>query len=1587
MDKPAPIHLEGAREHNLAGVSLDLAPFTWTAVCGPSGSGKSSLVFDTLVKAAEARFLGSLSARARTFFGKLGRPKVDALVGLPPAIAIGEKATTPSARSTVGTLTGCLDLLRLAFAREASDPGGEELTRSHFSFNHPLGACEACRGLGLEDRVDPELIVADPRKSLRAGALVPTLKNGYTVYSQVTLEVMDTICRAHGFDVDTPWEALSDEQRNVVLYGTRALKVPFGKHSIESRLKWEGITARPREEGYYRGLVPVIEETLKRNRNANILRFVRSAPCSVCAGTRLARAGREALLGDRTLPALLAIPAAGLVAALEALPPGPVWLALRPELAARIKRLERLGLGHLTLARSSTSLSGGEAQRVRLAAQVGTELSGLLFALDEPTLGLHPESQAGMTSVLEELLERGNTLITVEHDPDMVRHADRVISLGPGAGVDGGRVVADEGAIGGPRARDPLGPPPTCKLDKRRGTGTLTLVGARLHNLQAARLELRLGALNVIAGPSGAGKSSLLFGTLLPALTSKPGGPYERLEWSGELPRAGRIQAADARPIGKTPRSTPATWCGLFDLVRKAFAQTEAAKQRGLSASHFSFNNKHARCATCEGLGVTRVGLHLFEDVELECEACAGQRFEGELLGVRLPGKDADLNIAEVLALSFDEAHAFFAEDATITRLTGAMRTLGLGHLTLGQPSGTLSRGEAQRIKLGTLLGAKRSGGAPSIVLLDEPDRGLAPSDVTALVLALDALVDAGHTVAAISHHRHLWAAADQLVEVRDGRTRHGIEPGTERLSQRAPARPPAAPPAALELRGVTTGNLQSVDVDFPRGKLSVIEGVSGSGKTSLVFGTLAAEASRRFAESLPFQVRRFMRRLPSAALESARGLTPTLALRQASTAPTGRSTVATLTEIGPLLRLIFARAGLLDGQPSALSASHYSTERSAGACASCSGRATIQRCSPALLVTHPERPLLAAKGRGAMAGTRPGRFFTEPDGKATATFIEAAHRAGAGSHEALRETLASTPWKELPSSLQGLALHGSGATQLKVRWRLEGKAEGKQSHDFEGTWDGLCALTLREAKVRARAKAAAEWAAPLEATPCPTCDGTGLKEDARRTTVLGQTLPALLARPLGELTTALPPHGPVLEALAPELHARLAELIALGLGHLALGRPCATLSAGELKRTRLAAVLRSGTSGITLALDEPDAGLHERDVSHLMQRLSAFAAEGNTIVLVSHRPSVQQAAEHRILLGPGAGDAGGRVLPAPAQVAFQGRTASRARPPVPMMRLTGAHAHNLKDVDVELPVRGLVAVTGVSGSGKSSLVFDVLGPSLRAEAPVECQDLEVPGGSAHFRSVIDGRTSHSSDRCALEVLGLTNELAKLFTHEAPELGAAAFKLKGPKGRCPACHGTGIERVAMDFAPDLDLSCPACEGRRFRPEVLAIKWQGKSIDAWLDSPATKLTAALAELANAPSKLNQALGALVRVALGHVQLGRPLSALSGGEAARLELAVALTAGTSPRVYLFDEPARGLAESDLARITEVLRTLAGEGDLVIATEHRLSLIRAADWVIDLGPEGGPHGGRLVEAGPPGSLAAGHTARALAESKVIG
>ncbi|MFT7464744.1 MAG: excinuclease ABC subunit A, partial [Pseudohongiellaceae bacterium] len=1110
------------------------------------------------------------------------------------------------------------------------------------------------------------------------------------------------------------------------------------------------------------------------------------------------------------------------------------------------------------------------------------------------------------------------------------------------------------------------------KAAPRQGRGLVTLRGATLHNLQHAQIAVGLGTFHVLVGASGAGKSSLLFGTLLPALQGLPGGAFDALEGAP----AGGVQAVDARPIGRTPRSTPATWSGLFDVVRKRFAAEPLARELGFGPGRFSYNNKEGRCAACEGLGFQRVGLHLLEDLELICPVCAGGRYAAETLAVTLRGS----TVADVLAMTVSEARQLFADDPPLHEMFQAMEDLGLGYLCLGHSANKLSRGEGQRVKLATLLGQQSA--EPSFVLLDEPDRGLHPNDVQLLLAAIDALVDKGHTVVAISHHRHVWAAADAVTELLDGHAQLANDLELAPLSNNRGQRAAAALPPCIRLEGVSTHNLAAIDVEIPHEKLTVIAGVSGSGKSSLAYGTLAAEAWRRYAESLPFQVRRFMRRMPRAQLSGASGLGPTLSLRPGQARAGSRSTVATQSELGPILRLLWSRAGTVNGQPCGFTAGHFSTEQPLGACLPCEGRGVIARCDRSRLVSHPERAL----ADGAMGGSRPGKFFTERGGQYLAT-LQAALQENVGETVDL-----SRPWSELAPEVQAIALQGTGDTEYAVRWSYQ-RGQRAGEHRFEGPWQGFLHLVEREAQRRAGSKAAAEWRAPLTDVACLRCAGAGLRQEIAEVVVGGLdsqlTLQTLLSLPLRDVTDALgqaqlnSPHAAILGALLPGLSARLDDLLALGLGHLSLGRQSSTLSDGELQRTRLASVIRAGLSGVTVVLDEPGTGLHSKDVAGLLTLLRQLVRDGNTVVVVSHRPEVLRGADHMIELGPGPGADGGRVVGcgAPGQLlagdgptarAFRRAAALQRNPSSPWQRaerieVFGACANNLQHIDVALPASGFVCVSGVSGSGKSSLIFDVIESSARAGAPVHCTTLRRVGDAGAsvswaldgFKNVVSSRRP-SGSHTVLSAMGLLAPMQTLFFAASHDKGLrkASFSFLSPAGRCEVCKGSGRESIAMDFQADLALTCPGCGGGRYGPEVLDVLWSEMNVVAFLARPIAELRELMP-----PGKLSAGLQALVDVGLGYLHLGRRSAELSAGERQRVSLAAGLAGSLSPTLYLLDEPATGLHESDLVRLVEVFRKLTAQGDLIVAAEHRTSLIAAADCEIELGPGSAAAGGRVV------------------------
>jgi excinuclease ABC subunit A len=1587
------IVVRGAREHNLKGIDLEIPRGRLTVITGVSGSGKSSLAFDTIFREGQRRFLETLPSFSRQFAGGLSRPAVTSVDGIGPAVAVGQRMSLTNPRSTVGTMTEVWDLLRLLYARLGAAPDGVRPTRGLFSFNGE-GACPACQGLGVEDRLDPDLLVADGGKTLREGALRVSTPNGYLMYSQVTLQVLDDVLRAHGGSVDVPWNDLAEPVRRVVLHGSTLLRVPYGKHPLESRLRWTGITARPRQEGFYRGLIPIMEEILRGKRNDSILRFVRTAPCAACEGARLSPEALSVTWRGRGIAELGAMTASDLDRLFAAIPSGDAVLEpIREEVRARCTLMGELGLGYLTFDRPAPTLSLGEAQRLRLASLASGELRGLVVVLDEPSAGLHPEDVRRLLRVLRRLRDQGQTVVAVEHDADLARSADWLIDLGPGPGKAGGELLWS----GPPSAllasdldtptrrwlsRRPEAPPP----GPRRGEGSVRIEHLSRHNLKDVSVEIGRRALNVVSGVSGAGKTSLL---------------EECVDRIREQELFQRIVTVDAAPIGRTPRSNPATYSGAFDLIRDLFAATPEARARGLGKGHFTFNTAGGRCEGCEGAGVIEVGMRHLGSVNLTCEACEGRRFHADVLSVPWRGR----NIAEVLEGSIHEAADLFSSHPRLARILGALVDCGLAYLPLGQPATTLSGGEAQRVKLATELA--RAGKGDSLIALDEPSTGLHGADVDVLLEAWDRLIRAGHTLLVADNDPAVVRAADLRIALGPG---SGPEGGRivavdapvafpDGLEDPRAGIPDAGDPP-MELRGVTTHNLRSLDVSIPSRGVTVVTGPSGSGKSSLVFDTLLAEAQARFNDLVSPWARRFLPRRGGAELASARGLQAAVAVPQRAGRRNPRSRVGTLTELDELARMLFSRAGErpcpacgrmfsrdrcgCGAAHAPLWASAFSPNSEAGACPHCKGLGFVQLCDPSRLVSRPDLALDA----GAMGGTRFGAYLGEPDGR----FVATLRTAGA----ALGMDLAK-PWNQLLAQEREVAMRGAGDRLFDVEWRYRrGRSEGV--HRLAEPWVGFATLVDREyERVHLKTGPDSEGEA-LEALlrdqPCPRCAGERLRPEPRAVTVAGVRFPQLMAMTFDEAHAWFAGlEREVLTAgLVDDILRRLQALRDAGLGYLSADREIATLSGGEAQRVRLASTLGGGLTGVTYVLDEPTRGLHPRDTARLGGVLRRVADAGNAVVVVEHDADLIALADHVIRLGPGAGPEGGRLVAgAPSSLCTAGR---RSHPPdtgipfVPGVALRGADLHNLRGLDVTFPAGALTVVTGVSGSGKSTLVRDVLGASLLARAPVGCAEVRLCEPLDDVLTLEQAVAVAGGAQSTVATLTRVAEPLRRRFAATPEAKARGLKAKhfstaSPGGRCEACEGRGVVTVAMDLLPDVTVGCEVCRGRRFRPEVLECRLAERSIADLLDASVAEVSTLLA--GDAP--IARPLRDLCDVGLGYLGLGQESRALSTGELQRLRLAGLTSARSGRRVaILLDEPTSGLGSDDVDRLAGALRALARSGHLVVAVEHHLDLVAAADWVIDLGPEGGPGGGRIVAQCRPRELvdvAASHTGRALAEA----
>ena len=1894
-----PISIRGARVHNLREVNLDLPKDQFIVFTGVSGSGKSSLAFDTLYAEGQRRYIESLSSYARQFMGQLEKPDVDYIGGLSPSISIEQKSAARNPRSTVGTITEIYDFLRVLFARvgtahctQCDRPIGAqtreeilarilalpERSRIHvlapvargqkgeyrdlfedmrkqgyvrarvdgrvvemtenlqlerhmkhdvevvidrlvvkddirsrlaeaveqalelgegtlivgtegqkdlllsanyacaecglsfdepapqlFSFNNPQGMCPTCLGLGTKIELSPDRMVVEPKKSILGGAIHSEVfrKNRWMVH------IYEGVAQHLGFSLRRPWEKLKPEHRDAFLYGTGDTHIDF---------VWAG---QHHHGGRFEGIIPMQMRKygqVGERKRRKMEQLMDVMVCPDCGGQRLCAQARAIRIGGLNLPKVCGMTVDRAIAFFHGLELTPTQQTIGDdalkEIRSRLGFLLNVGLHYLTLDRQAPTLSGGEAQRIRMASQIGSGLVGVTYILDEPSIGLHARDNGRLLDTLKELRDRGNTVVVVEHDEETMRAADHIIDFGPGPGVLGGHVVTEGPAavicdepesITGKYLTGELEIPIPEERRKVGRKGWLTISGARHNNLKSITVKIPLQALTVVTGVSGSGKSSLVSDVLKEALLRDLNGAktfpgaHRSIRGKEKLEKAIDI---DQSPIGRTPRSNPATYVGVLGPIRDLFASLPESRVRGYPKGRFSFNVQGGRCEACDGHGANKLEMDFLADIWVVCPVCNGKRFNRETLQVRFKGK----NIADVLDMDVQEALEHFENIPRIRSMLEIMNDVGLGYMKLGQSSTTLSGGEAQRIKLGEQLVRPSKGG--TLFILDEPTTGLHFADVEKLLNVLQRFVDHGDTVVVVEHNLEVVKCADHVIDLGPEGGEEGgevVATGTpeevarvahsytgqvlapvlarsgvrgQRAEDRSQVaggrgqraatergveeRAPAPRMTDIVILGARQHNLKDLALKIPREKLTVFSGVSGSGKTSLALDTIYAEGQRRYVESLSAYARQFLSQMPKPKLESISGLSPAIAIDQKAPSKNPRSTVGTVTEIYEYLRILWSRLGrpychecgaevstqtsgqivdrvltlpegtriylLAPVEPrdsedheallKRLNRDGYARARVDGEVVELGTDIQIDRrrkhrievLLDRLTVNEGVSSRLAGSVEAALDLGSGVLVVHRPDTEEDIPFSQfrACQECGASFEDLSPRNFAfNTPlgWCEaceglgvqrgahptaiVPNSrkslkegaiaawgpLNGGALGGIiGALARHLGFGLETpfadlRPEHRQAllYGLDEEWiPGPNGLSFQYRGVfptvdwctRHSWQFRRQLSHLVGDVACHECKGARVRPDAAAVRFQECTLPQFCGLPIGDAhdffrTLDLTDRdrriaGEVLR----EITNRLRFLVDVGLEYLTLDRPAPSLSGGESQRIRLASQIGSGLTGVLYVLDEPTIGLHPRDNHRLLDALEKLRDLGNSLIVVEHDRETLERADHILDFGPGAGVNGGTVVAqgSPGQVRRRKKSvtgqyladtlsidvpSNRRRSGEEFLEVIGARHNNLKNIEARFPLGCFICVTGVSGSGKSSLVFDILHKQLAKDlhrARTVAGEHDEIRGLNHVDKVIciDQTPIGFSPRSdPATYVGVWDEIRQLYAalpdSKVRGYTPRRFSYNQGGGRCETCHGYGSKLIEMHFLPDVWVECDTCHGARYNLETLGVKFKGKSI---ADVLRMTVAEALELFRNIP-RIRRYLQTLYDVGLDYVRLGQSAPTLSGGEAQRVKLASELARPSTGRtIYLLDEPTTGLHFADIRKLLAVLNRLVDGGNTAVVIEHNLDVIKTSDWIIDLGPEGGDGGGKIVAAGTPEQLAKrkrSHTGKLLKET----
>lgn len=1774
------ISLKNVRVRNLKGIDLDIPTGKFVVFTGVSGSGKSSIAFDTIYIEGQRRYIESLPHQARRQLADFPKPDAESITGLWPTIAIEQKTAGSNPRSNVATMTGIYDFLRVLFAKIATpycpvsqepvkpmsfekiaaeiqgmkkgakitllapfvrkkkgefqeelleflrkgffrvkvdgdwldlnepfslDPKAlhdidilidrftiskenssrilesirlaldvgkgiliadektysqsayseksglsyEPLQAHDFSFNHPSGMCPDCKGLGKKATFHLEKVI-DSEKSIEEDCCSIASSYNTVRYGNI----YRNLAKIYGFSLKKKWSSLPEKAKKVFLYGTEKKWTKMRFVHPQKKMRWT-------EYVHWRGVIAEANERVSKAKSASYKKkmeaYMSEGTCPHCMGSRLRPYPSAAKLAGKTLQMLCSLSLEDLFFFFQEIRLNPLEKLIADDLVKEIQQrlsfLIEVGLGYLSLDRTSPTLSGGESQRVRLASSIGSSLVGVIYVLDEPSIGLHPLDHHKLIDTLKALRDQGNSVLVVEHDLDTILAADLVIDVGPKAGIYGGEIIDlnDPRSITGRYLSKKEGFSPPKK--KRKPKHFLKIQNANKNNLKGIDVKIPLGVFTAVTGVSGSGKSTLVSETLVPLLKT------EDKNLLG-IEHIDKVIEIDQSPIGRTPRSNPATYTKLFDDIRDLFAELPESKMRGFGPGEFSFNVKKGSCPYCSGMGEVKIDMDFMEDVWIACPQCKKARFEPEILAVQFKGK----SIRDILDMSIEEAASFFENIPKIRKKLQVLQTVGLGYLSIGQSSTTLSGGEAQRIKLSKELSRPSTGN--TIYILDEPTTGLHFHDVKNLIAVLNTLVENGNTVLVIEHNMDLIQCSDWIIDLGPGAGIHGGQivgqgplekiqklstPTALALSGRIvekKASPKLPPCKTITVEGASQNNLKNISLEIPRGKIIAFTGPSGSGKSSMAIDTLYAEGQRRYSETLSAFARSQIKQMPKPKVEKVTGLSPAIALEQKTGGLNPRSTIGTITEIYDLLRVLYAHMGEEKDPETHEKIEIHSKESILEKILQKPLGEKIHILTPVEFErkeTFPEllerlqkkgflrirlnktyylvdekipfdpykkNELLLVIDRLTIDPKNKKRIFEALSNLRKSVIIafenqditfhlegmkKLAFQNFSFNHElgmcpecqGLGETFGLH--FEVEKDLEDIspieiidALFKEKGTPSSLRWVQKyfkkGKNEkevllkgGKEIEIKKGLfirWLGIEHVFAIAAKIGAAKlkEALRPW---LKADTCKDCKGARLNARARHVFIENTNIYDLCSKDISKT------HKFIEKLKAPsflqETHAQILShlefLLSLGLHYLELKRSAPTLSGGELQRIRLAKQLGSGLSSCIYVLDEPTIGLHPYNNELLNSALIHLRDLGNTIILVEHDPMTIERADYLIDFGPKAGKEGGTICaqgslnevkrnPASLTGAYLSGKKKIPRPaerrkPKGWIPIENANLHNLKNISVKIPRETITCFSGVSGSGKSSLINYLY----------DAKDFEK---IIRFDQNPIGQTSRADVSTYSDIQPLLRaHFAMLPSAKAKGLQPKHFSPNHIRGMCRSCWGLGKKTVYLQFLPPVCIPCDGCKGARLNPLSLEVEYKGKHFGQILQMSVLE---ALDFFACVP-KVAKKLELLLSVGLSYLPLGQELASLSGGEAQRLRLCKELSKRQKGEVlYLIDEPTIGLHPEDVLKLLKIFHRLADHQNTLVIIEHNIDIIKNADYLIDLGPGAGEEGGLIVDQGTP-------------------